>query len=238
MANLTERPSSSRTTETVGGHEIPDHEPRYFVRAITALNISSTSVRNHAREYAEFLSDSANPQKGETRQFTEHDFAKLQTVAILRNQYRSLDEIREFLERGELLEPKEGSNPPKEPKNEDKSDQTSSLVTDREIRLMRQIADIQHERGVAVGKLETAEIELKAEREAHSQTRERLLSAETEKAKAIGRLEEIENQRTQLAQQEPESADFRPNYALWGVGTLLFIVVVVLIVVAVQAFGS
>ena len=73
----------------------------------TALGISNTLLRQRGAEYADYLSDSANPGKGKERKYTEDDVATLQTIEVLRSQNKSEDEITEALVAGERYEPAE-----------------------------------------------------------------------------------------------------------------------------------
>jgi len=72
-----------------------------------ALGISNTLLRQRGAEYADYLSDYANPGKGETRRYTEDDIAVLQTVAVLKAQNKSEDDILAALDAGERYEPSE-----------------------------------------------------------------------------------------------------------------------------------
>lgn len=70
-----------------------------------ALNVSDSTIRQWSGEFADHLSEEANPPKGETRRYDDGDVAALQTVAILRDQLVDYADIHERLAAGERLEP-------------------------------------------------------------------------------------------------------------------------------------
>lgn len=71
------------------------------------LDVSVGTVRTDGRDFSEFLSAAANPGHGQERRFNDEDLAVLQTVRVLRNQNRSLEEIIDELKKGTRLEPAE-----------------------------------------------------------------------------------------------------------------------------------
>jgi len=85
----------------------------------TALQISNTLLRQRGGEYAAYLSDSANPGKGETRRYTEDDIAVLQTVGVLKSQGKSDNEIQEALAAGDRMEPVDMPQPEKKSAGKD-----------------------------------------------------------------------------------------------------------------------
>jgi DNA-binding transcriptional MerR regulator len=84
-------------------------------KAAAALGISNTTLRQWGKDYAEYLSDHANPGFNKTRKYTEDDIAALMTVVVLKAQNASEDDILAALAAGEKLEPVElpGEPPPK-----------------------------------------------------------------------------------------------------------------------------
>lgn len=70
-----------------------------------AIDVSNTSVRNWSKDFEEFLSPSANPAPGVPRQYTEDDLLVLSTVAVLRSQMVTTEDIRQALADGTRLEP-------------------------------------------------------------------------------------------------------------------------------------
>lgn len=67
------------------------------------LDVSTGTIRNWGSEFAEHLSEGANPISGVPREYTDGDAAILETVAVLRDQYVSYEEIEERLAGGERL---------------------------------------------------------------------------------------------------------------------------------------
>ena len=84
-------------------------------KAAAALGISNTTLRQWGKDYAEYLSEYANPGFNKTRNYTEDDIAALHTVGVLKSQNASEDDILAALAAGEKLEPVElpGEPPPK-----------------------------------------------------------------------------------------------------------------------------
>ena len=89
------------------------------------LDVSAGTVRTDGRDFSEFLSAAANPGHGQERRFNDDDLAVLQTVRVLRNQNRSLEEIIEELKKGTRLEPAEA---PTEPPRGRRRDETPEGV--------------------------------------------------------------------------------------------------------------
>ena len=70
-----------------------------------SLNLSSTTIRNYSRLWSEYLSPSANPQAGQGRLYTEDDLAVMATIAALRDNQATADQIRAALDAGQRIEP-------------------------------------------------------------------------------------------------------------------------------------
>lgn len=83
-----------------------------------SLNLSSTTIRNYSRLWADYLSPSANPQAGQGRIYTEDDLAVMATIAALRDSQATTDQIRAALDAGQRLEPM----PPPEVERADQAD--------------------------------------------------------------------------------------------------------------------
>ena len=78
-------------------------EKRYQNKHIQAMfNVSPASVRIWASDFSEFLSPSANPPAGQTRKFTDNDMRVFATIARLKDDNLTVDEIIEELNRGVL----------------------------------------------------------------------------------------------------------------------------------------
>lgn len=74
-------------------------------QAARYAGVSGTTIRGWTREYADYLSPSANPPAGQARQFDEDDLAVFATIATLRDQLVTTAEIRGALDAGRRLEP-------------------------------------------------------------------------------------------------------------------------------------
>lgn len=70
-----------------------------------AINRTPPTVRAWVKEFSDHLSTTANPPRGEERQFSEEDVAVLRTVATMRDQGTEYADIIAALDRGERLEP-------------------------------------------------------------------------------------------------------------------------------------
>ena len=165
-----------------------------------AIDVSVSTVRQWSGEFAEFLSDSADPPKGTTRRYDDEDVATLQTVAVLRDRLVEYDEIHERLQQGERLEPGPGEREP-EPEPEEEAPPGSSdtaLVTESFAQALKayegQIGTLQNRVEELTDKLVDAE-----KRAASAETEARLLRERLEAENA--RKGEISQQG---ASQEPE----------------------------------
>lgn len=69
------------------------------------LGLSGTTIRNYSRLWSEYLSPAANPQAGQPRQYSEDDLAVIATIATLRDNQATTDQIRAALDDGQRLEP-------------------------------------------------------------------------------------------------------------------------------------
>ena len=87
-----------------------------------SLNLSSTTIRNYSRLWSEYLSPSANPQAGQGRLYTEDDLAVMATIAALRDNQVTADQIREALDAGQRIEPM----PPPQVERADRADQAAA----------------------------------------------------------------------------------------------------------------
>jgi len=70
-----------------------------------SLDLSSTTIRNYSRLWADYLSLSANPQAGQGRLYSEDDIAVISTIVALRENGATTDQIRAALDAGQRLEP-------------------------------------------------------------------------------------------------------------------------------------
>jgi len=64
------------------------------------FNISAPTVRTWAVDFADYLSPSANPEPNKTRYFTDDDLRVFGTIARLRDERYSTEQIKEALDNG------------------------------------------------------------------------------------------------------------------------------------------
>jgi DNA-binding transcriptional MerR regulator len=64
------------------------------------LNRSGPTIRNWAREFAEYLSPTGAPQEGKPREFTPDDMAVFDLVAKMKDQNKTYEEIHATLKSG------------------------------------------------------------------------------------------------------------------------------------------
>lgn len=65
------------------------------------LGVSPNTIRNYSSEFAEFLSDSASPEWGVERSFTEADLEILAAIAAWKKRGHTYKEIKRKLARGD-----------------------------------------------------------------------------------------------------------------------------------------
>ncbi|MBX7254447.1 MAG: MerR family transcriptional regulator [Candidatus Promineofilum sp.] len=75
------------------------------LQAARYAGVSSSTIRNWAVDYGEFLSPGASPPAGQPRQFSEEDMRVFSTVAVLRGQLVEPVDIRAALSDGRRMEP-------------------------------------------------------------------------------------------------------------------------------------
>ena len=69
------------------------------------LGLSGTTIRNYSRLWSDYLSPAANPEVGQARLYTEDDIAVITTIAALRENQATTDQIRAALDAGQRLAP-------------------------------------------------------------------------------------------------------------------------------------
>ena len=67
----------------------------------TIFNVAPETIRNWAKEFARYLSVTANPESGRTRLFGDDDLKVLDLVNKMRNENKSYDEIHATLATGQ-----------------------------------------------------------------------------------------------------------------------------------------
>lgn len=133
--------------------------------------------RNWVTEFGEHLSPHATPEAGETRRFTDHDLDILHTVKVLREQRHSSERIHAALSAGDIA--------PYEPLQEEGGQEQGEPV-DRALvaKLTATVAAYEARAAAVEEERDRLLRELGTERAAR-------LSAEIERAKLEGRLEEL-----------------------------------------------
>ncbi len=154
-------------------------ENYYPVRATArSIGVSDSTIRKWTATYAEYLSPSATPETGKERLYTDDDVAIFNTVYILSQQGKIHEQILEAIAAGVQLEPPDEpietkKTPPDEPKQPD-----SFTGFNQALQAYQANIDTLN------GKIKALEDKLDSERAAR-------LSAEIERAKLEGRLEEL-----------------------------------------------
>ena len=75
------------------------------LQAARYAGVSSSTIRNWAVDYGEFLSPGASPPAGQPRQCSEEDMSVFSTVSVLRGQLVEPVDIRAALSDGRRMEP-------------------------------------------------------------------------------------------------------------------------------------
>ena len=165
------------------------------------LNLSSTTIRNYSRLWADYLSPSANPQAGQGRLYTEDDLAVMATIAALRENQATADQIRAALDAGQRMEPM----PPPEVERPADADRAGDAP------------NVEAHAAAAAAAASTA-IDIYRDRVNQLETRadqlaDRLIAAEARAAAAERELEVM--RQLYEAATSPAPADQRPTFWQW-----------------------
>jgi DNA-binding transcriptional MerR regulator len=179
-------------------------------QAARSANVSTTSIRNWAKLYADFLSPSANPPAGTPREFTAADLSVFTTVAVMRAQLVEPEAISAALDAGERLEP---VRPPVE---EPPADQAARAGDGPTVEARAAVAAA--ESAIAIYRDRVNQLEARNEALA-----DRLIEAERrmadEKAARAAAEKELEIMRALYeAATSPTPADRRPTFWQWLTG--------------------
>lgn len=135
------------------------------------FKVAPQTVRNWAREFARYLSVSANPQEGKTRIFSEDDMRVLELVARMKRENKHHDEIHVTLMAGER-----GNLPSFSP------DEVRALVSGEverklhlEIQVLRRQLDAAEQKAQDAERYHSENIKLKAQLEAAEKRAQDLL---------------------------------------------------------------
>jgi DNA-binding transcriptional MerR regulator len=169
-------------------------------QAARHAGVSGTTIRGWTREYSEYLSSTANPPAGQPRQFVEDDLRVFATVATLRAQLVTTEDIRATLDAGQRIEPM----PPPEVERADRAGQGEHVEAAAAAAAAATTAiDIYRDRVTA--------LEARAD-----QLADRLIDAEARAAAAERELEVM--RQLYEAATSPTPADRRPTFWQWLTG--------------------
>jgi DNA-binding transcriptional MerR regulator len=133
-----------RATFNIVGHN--GHMTLYTPRqASISSGIAESTVRLYCREYADFLSPSATPPRGEARRFTPEDVAVFKTVKTLRDQGLTSADILIALQKGERYEPDPDDLPSGKPQPEAPEQVTAAATMALDL-VRGQIRSLENER--------------------------------------------------------------------------------------------
>lgn len=171
-------------------------------QAARSANVSTTSIRNWTKLYADYLSPSANPPPGTQREFTPADLSVFSTVAVLRSQLVEPDQIRAALDEGQRLEPISPTHEQPTPAaDQDQAEQAA------EARAAVNAA----ETAIAIYRDRVTTLEARAD-----QLADRLISAEARAAAAERELEVM--RQLYEAATSTQATDRRPTFWQWLTG--------------------
>lgn len=88
-----------------------DDKPLTIGQAAKQFDIPKGTVRGWVNNFSEYLSESANPPKGETKLLTPDDMTVLYTVYFLRARHKSIADIHEELSKGFKVFPETEEQP-------------------------------------------------------------------------------------------------------------------------------
>ena len=166
-------------------------------QAARHAGVSGTTIRGWTREYSEYLSPAANPPAGQPRQFVEDDLRVFATVATLRAQLVTTEDIRAALDAGQRIEPM----PPPEVERADRAGQDEHVEAAAAAAAAATTAiDIYRDRVTA--------LEARAD-----QLADRLIDAEARAAAAERELEVLRE--LYEAATSPAPVDQRPTFWQW-----------------------
>jgi DNA-binding transcriptional MerR regulator len=148
--------------------------------------VATATLRNWTAEFADYLSEHANPGRGLERRFTEDDLAVLVTVATMRDQQMPYDDIKTALAAGTRFEPVAM------PDTEAPDDETTAAESSRGLAALATIENTIAAQQNRINVLET-KVDL---------LNERLLTSEVERAAAVRELE-ILRELYEASQQTP-----------------------------------
>lgn len=126
-----------------------------------AFDVSRNTVKNWGTEYADYLSEHANPEPGKTRQYTLDDACVLSLVAAMRSDNASYEEIAAALASGDRgMWPLPSATSEDTQEDQPQNMQLITQLTARASQLEGQIGAISEERDMLRGKVDDLQASL------------------------------------------------------------------------------
>lgn len=170
-----------------------------------SLGLSSTTIRIYSAKWSDYLSPAANPEAGQPRLYSDDDLAVLATIAALRDNQATADQIRDALDAGQRLEP---ARPPLEHTRTTADQAGQPAAADQ----AQQAAD----RAAASTAIEIYRDRVNTLEARADQLADRLIEAEARAAAAERELEVM--RQLYEAATAPTPADRRPTFWQWLTG--------------------
>lgn len=172
------------------------------------LGLSGTTIRNYSRLWSDYLSPSANPEAGQARLYTEDDIAVIMTIAALRDNQATTDQIRAALDAGQRLAP---VRPLEDDRARlDAADHDQQATADQ-ARAAVEAAAATAEKQIAIYRDRVTAVEARAD-----QLTDRLIEAEKRAAAAEKELEVLRE--LYEAATSPAPGSTRPTFWQWLTG--------------------
>jgi DNA-binding transcriptional MerR regulator len=156
----------------------------------TWLNVSVSTIKKWSVEFGEYLSSGAQGSTDSRRVFDERDARIIYTIARLRDENKSYDDIREFLRYLELGEWADLPQLPERPPGTGPVPMIPQAEAEAEITHQRRL--LLREIALLSDRIDGLEGEVRAERRAHEATREELAAARERLGELRGKLEFLE----------------------------------------------
>lgn len=173
------------------------------------LGLSGTTIRNYSRLWSDYLSPSANPEAGQARLYTEDDIAVIITIAALRDNQATTDQIRAALDAGQRLEP---VRPPEaDQPTADHADPDPQAAAAQQARAAVEAAAAAAEKQIDIYRDRVTAVEARAD-----QLTDRLIEAEKRAAAAEKELEVLRE--LYEAATSPAPGSTRPTFWQWLTG--------------------
>lgn len=173
------------------------------------LGLSGTTIRNYSRLWSDYLSPAANPEAGQARLYTEDDIAVIMTIAALRDNQATTDQIRAALDAGQRFEP---VRPPEaDQPTADHAGPDPQAAAAQQARAAVEAAAATAEKQIAIYRDRVTAVEARAD-----QLTDRLIEAEKRAAAAEKELEVLRE--LYEAATSPAPGSTRPTFWQWLTG--------------------